>query len=241
MPWSRPSRQRRPWRPVVLAVAVLASVLAAPLAPPATSHAEPVGPRSTPVLVLPPEVTFTLGVATDSYVLEATGDPVPAIGVDRLPPGLRLIPHGDGSATLVGQPTGPAGTTTVWVRAQSAVSAVVSPMRVSVQQPPAFVDRGPLVFTAGEYGSVTVRTVGFPAPGLAVDGDLPEGLAFVDRGNGTATVFGTPLGGPQSAPVTLTAVNVVADVSLTTSVEVVLRPTPSAAPPLRPPGPRGVR
>ena len=81
-----------------------------------------------------------------------------------------------------------------------------------------------MVFAAGEFTTRVIRTVGFPAAGIGVEGELPAGLTFADNGDGTASIAGTPLDGPTSSPVTLTAVNVVSDASLTTVVRVVAPP-----------------
>lgn len=181
-----------------------------------------------PELTLPDDVTFVVGQRGDSYDLEANGDPVPTVSVDGLPQGLRLTVYGDGSATLHGTPTGPAGVTTVEVRAANADAISSRSLTVVVQQRPAFVDSGPLVFRAGVFAMATIRTTGFPAPGIGLDGDLPAGLTFVDNGDGTGTISGTPLGGPGRTPITLTAVNEVADASHTTTVEVTATPDTDA-------------
>lgn len=247
MPTTRSSRLRRP---VVVVLAMLLSLLgllagsampasALPLdsslldgspvaalpddASPATGTSDAALPgdgNTAPELTLPIDVTFVVGQPGDSYAIEANGDPVPTVSVDGLPPGLQLTTYEDGSAILHGTPTGPAGVTAVEVRAANTNAISYGSLTVVVQQQPAFVDRGPLVFTAGVFTTATIRTTGFPAPGIGLDGDLPVGLTFVDHGDGTGTIFGTPLGGPESAPITLTAVNEVADVSLTTAVEV---------------------
>ncbi len=232
MPSAHPPRSRRPVRlaAVLLGlVGLLGSVGVAgsaglpggPLVAEAAPYASAPG---DPTLTLPSSPDFVLGRAGTSYVIEADGDPLPAIGVDRLPPGLRLVVHGDGSATVEGTPTGPAGSTTVAVTAQNASGSTTEPLTVTVQQGPVFLDRGPLSFVAGEFTSLTVRAAGFPAPGLAAEGDLPAGLGFTDNGDGTATIAGTPVEGPAQSPVTLTAVNVVSDVALTTTVRVIVRP-----------------
>lgn len=218
MPSFRPSHPRRP---VVAVLAVVLGLLALLLGPAAGVGAAPYVAADAPRLKLPEAAVFVLGQPGDAYVIEADGDPMPAMGVGPLPPGLRLVAHGDGSATLAGTPTGPAGTTIVEVRAQNVAGAVTGPLTVVVQQAPAFVDRGPAVFPVGRFSSVVVRTVGYPAPGIGLDGDLPAGLSYVDNADGTATISGTPVDGPDSAPVTLTAVNEVADASLTTAVQVV--------------------
>lgn len=183
-----------------------------------------------PELTLPDDVTFVVGRRGDSYDIEASGDPVPTITVDGLPRGLRLTVYGDGSATLHGTPTGPAGETTVEVRAANADVISTQSLTVVVQQRPAFVDRGRLRFSVGVFADATIRTTGFPAPGIGLDGDLPAGLTFVDNGDGTGTISGTPLGGPGSTPITLTAVNEVADASHTTTVEVSATPDTDARP-----------
>lgn len=179
---------------------------------------------AVPELTLPDDVTFVVGQRGDSYAIEANGDQVPVISVDGLPPGLRLTTYGDGSAILHGTPTGPAGVTTVEVRAANAEAISSQSLTVVVQQRPAFVDLGRLVFRAGAFTSSTIRTTGFPAPGIGLDGDLPAGLTFADNGDGTGTISGSPLGGPESAPITLTAVNEVADASQTITVEVTVTP-----------------
>lgn len=193
------------------------------------SNGEPPGAATSdasmaPVLSLPIDVTFVVGRPGDSYTLEANGDPVPTVSVDGLPPGLRVTAYSDGSAILHGTPTGPTGVTTVDVRAANTNAISYQSMTVAIQQQPAFVDRGRLLFSAGVFTSATIRTTGFPAPGIGLDGDLPAGLTFFDHGDGSATISGTPLGGPESAPITLTAVNEVADASWTTTVEVITTP-----------------
>ncbi len=118
MPSSRPPQPRRP---VIVVVSVVLGVLALLCGPTTTGSAYPYASDSGPTLTLPTEPTFVLGQPGTSYVIEADGDPVPAIGMDKLPPGLRLTAHGDGSATIEGTATGPVGDLTVEVTAQNAV------------------------------------------------------------------------------------------------------------------------
>jgi Abnormal spindle-like microcephaly-assoc'd, ASPM-SPD-2-Hydin/Divergent InlB B-repeat domain len=49
-------------------------------------------------------------------------------------------------------------------------------------------------FMQGTPGSFTITTTGYPAPSLSISpaGSLPSGLTFVNNGNGTATISGTP-------------------------------------------------
>jgi len=54
--------------------------------------------------------------------------------------------------------------------------------------------------------SDTIYTNGYPAPAITETGALPTGLTFVDNGNGTATLSGTPATGTGALyPITITA------------------------------------
>ena len=44
----------------------------------------------------------------------------------------------------------------------------------------------------------TVTTAGTPTPAITVTGTLPAGVTFVDNGDGTATLAGTPAAGPAA-------------------------------------------
>jgi len=53
-----------------------------------------------------------------------------------------------------------------------------------------------------------VTTTGFPTPTLSETGTLPSGVTFVNNGNGTATLSGTPASGTAGTyPITITANN----------------------------------
>ena len=63
-------------------------------------------------------------------------------------------------------------------------------------------------FTAGQPGTFTVTTTGFPAPSINETGALPSGVTFTDNNNGTATLGGTPAGGSGGVyPLTIGASN----------------------------------
>ena len=56
-----------------------------------------------------------------------------------------------------------------------------------------------------------MTTTGFPTATLSETGALPTGVTFVDNGNGTATLAGTPAAGTGGTyPLTITAANGVA-------------------------------
>jgi hypothetical protein len=57
-------------------------------------------------------------------------------------------------------------------------------------------------------GQLPVTATGAPTPSVTQTGALPGGLTFVDNGNGTATLSGTPSAGTAgSYPLTITATN----------------------------------
>jgi hypothetical protein len=60
---------------------------------------------------------------------------------------------------------------------------------------PAFTSRTTAGFTAGTAGSFTITTTGSPAASISTSSSLPNGLTFQDNGDGTATIFGTPVDG----------------------------------------------
>ncbi len=59
-------------------------------------------------------------------------------------------------------------------------------------------------FTVGVAGSFTITTTGSPTPSITETGTLPSGLTFVDNGNGTATLSGTPLASGTAGVYTIT-------------------------------------
>ena len=58
--------------------------------------------------------------------------------------------------------------------------------------PPTFTSSTIADFGVGMAGSFTVTTSGSPVAPIHETGTLPRGLSFVDNGNGTATLSGTP-------------------------------------------------
>ncbi len=74
---------------------------------------------------------------------------------------------------------------------------------------PAITSANAVAFTVGSTGSFTVTTSGAPTPTLARGGvALPNGATFVDNGDGTGTLSGTPAAGTGgSYALTFTATN----------------------------------
>ncbi|MCU1496891.1 MAG: hypothetical protein JWM47_844, partial [Acidimicrobiales bacterium] len=65
----------------------------------------------------------------------------------------------------------------------------------TVGRAPAITSADTTTFLVGTPGSFTVTTTGSPTPSLARTGALPAGITFVDNGDGTATLAGTPAAG----------------------------------------------
>ncbi len=58
----------------------------------------------------------------------------------------------------------------------------------------------------GTAESFTVTTTGIPTAAMTETGTLPSGVTFIDNGDGTATLAGTPAAGTGgSYPLTITA------------------------------------
>ncbi|WP_019135849.1 beta strand repeat-containing protein, partial [Cellulomonas massiliensis] len=144
-----------------------------------------------PVLDHAPTATFTRGQA-GSFGVTAGGYPVPTITAAGLPAGLTLTDRGDGTASITGTPT-VAGTTSVTLTATNSVATRTSTLAVTVQSAPSITSSDDATFVRGAAGSFTVSTTGVPAPALTITaGTVPAGLTFVDNGDGTATISGTP-------------------------------------------------
>jgi autotransporter-associated beta strand protein len=144
----------------------------------------------------PSDKTFTVG-SSDTFTVSTTGFPAPALSEGgTLPVGLNFTDNGDGTATLAGTPAdGTGGSYTLVITAHNGVGTdATQTFTLDVDQPPAVSSPDNTTLIAGSQGSFTVTTTGFPAPTLSETGTLPNGLTFVDNGDGTATLTGTPGG-----------------------------------------------
>jgi len=84
--------------------------------------------------------------------------------------------------------------------------AVVQP--VQQNQPPAITSAGSATLQVGVPGAFTVTATGTPTPTITAAGAMPGGVSFVNNGDGTATLSGTPAAGAGGTyPITLTATN----------------------------------
>jgi uncharacterized repeat protein (TIGR01451 family) len=176
-----------------------------------TSNTATISVSQPPAITSANSATFTIGVA-GSFTVTTTGFPTPSIKESGpLPNGLTFVDNGNGTGTLHGTPMvfigGDFGIT---FTAQNGVgSPATQPFTIILQQAPAFTSANNAVFAYGVPNSFTVTTVGFPAPTIHESGTLPPWLTFVDNGNGTATLSGTPSYVSGAFALVLTATNVV--------------------------------
>ncbi|MBN2387249.1 MAG: Ig-like domain repeat protein [Anaerolineales bacterium] len=164
-----------------------------------------------PTITSANSVTFTAGTA-GSFTVTTSGFPIPAIsrGGAVLPSGVNFGDNGDGTATLSGTPA--AGTGNVYNLTFTASNGTLPDdtqnFTLTVEEAPAITSPNNVTFAVGTTSSFTVMTTGYPVPAIFEAGTLPSGVAFVDNGNGTGTLSGTPAAGSQGTyPITITANN----------------------------------
>lgn len=168
----------------------------------ATSPVAELGSASTTVTLVvsaPPRITtpaaklFALGEAVDFPVV-ASGHPAPVFAAGTIVPGVTI----DASGRVTGAPT-VAGAASATVTASNATATASASFPVTVTDAPAVTSAAAATFTVGDAATFAITTAGFPAPSLTLSGALPDGVAFLDAGDGTATLSGTPLAGEGGA------------------------------------------
>ena len=135
-------------------------------------------------------------------------------GGASLPTGVAFVDNGDGTATLSGTPaTGTSGIYPFTITATNGVPTAASQeFTLTINLAPAITTVNATTFEVGVAGSFTVGSDGFPGAGTmsVTDGGatLPSGVSFVDNGDETATLSGTPDAGTGGTyPFTITAAN----------------------------------
>ena len=188
------------------------------------------GPGSPATIVSSPAATFVVATSGVFQIL-TTGFPTPQLSkAGALPAGVSFQDNGDGTATLAGIPgAGTAGFFGLTVTASnSSGPPALQNFTLTVQQAPSLASTTPVTFTVGSTSSIAVTATGWPTPAITSTGLLPSGLTFVDHGNGTGTLSGTPASGTAGAynPV-LTAANAVGSLDL--AMTVLVKDPPAAS------------
>jgi DNA-binding beta-propeller fold protein YncE len=184
--------------------------------PPIPVGSYPVAIAITPTAV-PRRPAFTSDSATTAafgeaftFTVTTTGDPAPRITeTGQLPPGVRFTDHGDGTATISGTPAkAAAGVYQLTLTARNTHGTVTQVFTLTVTRAPALPKIRTIRTRVGAALHLTIRATGYPPPALAESGPLPRGLTLTDKGNGTATIAGTPAAGSRGCyRVTITATN----------------------------------
>ncbi len=179
-------------------------------------YTAPVALGSTTIVAAAVAPSFTSGASTTftagsagSFTVTTSGSPKPSISkTGGLPSGVTFTDNGNGTATLAGTPA--AGTGGNYPISLSATNGVVpdgsQSFTLTVNQAPSITSGSNTTFSSGTAGSFSVTSTGFPKPSLSETGALPSGVTFVDNGDGTATLAGTPATG-GTFPLTIKATN----------------------------------
>jgi hypothetical protein len=108
----------------------------------------------------------------------------------------------------VNVPGGGTVNNSVTVSGAGAASTPSNTDTVTIDIAPSITSGNSTTFTPGTNGSFPVTAAGTPTPSLHESGALPSAVTFVDNGNGTATLSGTPAPGTGGTyPLTITASN----------------------------------
>ena len=166
--------------------------------------------NAAPAITSANSTTFTQG-SSGSFTVTSTGNPTPAlVETGSLPNGVTFAAHSNGTATLAGTPAaGTSGTYPITFTASNGVSPnATQSFTLTVNAAPAITSNNSTTFTVGSTGTFTVTSTGYPTAGLTESGTLPNGVTFVDNGDGSATLSGMPAAGTGGTyPITVTASN----------------------------------
>jgi len=137
--------------------------------------------------------------AVGSFTITTSGSPVPSITTSStLPSGVTLTDNSDGTATLGGTPAFSTGG--VYVLNLVANNGIIpngtQTFTLTVNADPSFTSADNTTLTVGSAASFTVTTNGYPDPSISItSGTLPDGVTFLDNGDGTGSLGGTPATG----------------------------------------------
>jgi len=156
-----------------------------------------IGPVQPPLIISADSTTFLAGTV-GTFTVTSIGGPTPTVSeTGVLPSGVTFVDNADGSATLAGTPA--AGTGGIYhlmfTASNGQVPSATQSFTLTVKEAPAITSVTATAFAIGIAKSFTVTTSGFPTSTLSETGALPSGVTFVDNGNGTATLAGTPAAG----------------------------------------------
>ena len=162
-----------------------------------------------PAITSAATTTFTVGTA-GTFTVTATGVPTPTLTeTGALPGGVTFVDNHDGTATFAGTPAAAGPFPLTITAANGVVPDATQTFTLTVAPAPA----APIITSTshhdvhgGHGGHVHGDGYRGPDPTLTETGALPGGVTFVNNGDGTATLAGTPA--PAGTfPLTITAAN----------------------------------
>ncbi len=165
---------------------------------------------ASPVITSAAGTDFVTGTA-GTFTVTSTGFPTASLSaIGSLPPGVTFTDNGDGTATLSGTPAATSsGTYPISIDATNGVGPdATQSFTLSVDAVPVITSAAQATFSTAGAGSFTVTSTGNPTATLSETGSLPSGVSFVDNGDGTGTLSGTPAAGTGGTyPITFGATN----------------------------------
>ncbi len=188
--------------------------------------------QTPPAITSANHISFIIGTA-GTFTITTSGYPTAGITQSgSLPSGITFTDNGNGTATLAGTPavvTG--GAYNLTITAQNGIgSDAVQAFTLNINAAPAITSADRATFALGESGLFTVTAPVFPLAAISETGALPSGVTFLDNGDGTAVLSGTPaLGSAGPYPITITAANGVLPDAVQSFILTVTKATPLIA------------
>jgi hypothetical protein len=184
--------------------------------------------QQVPAITSATTATFTTA-KTGTFKVTTTGSPAAALSIaETLPAGVNFVDNGNGTATLSGTAT-TGGVYPLTITATNAAGTTSQTFSLVVDQAPAVTSAATAIYAFGQPTSFTVTTSGYPTAALTQTGTLPTGVTFVDNGDGTATLAGTPTGTAKTYALKFTAKNAAGSVSQSFSLVVIQAPVFTSA------------
>ena len=189
--------------------------------------------KSAPKITSANTVTVKYGVAMVPFAVTTTGYPVAILSATGLPSGLKFADNGNGTAAITGTPNDNVyGLYGVTIKASNSVGSISQAFSLFVTKAPAFksINKNKLIAVLGSPYTLTVNTTGYPTVTLSESGALPSNMKFVDNGNGTGTISGTPASGTTgNYTIKITATNSIDSITETFTLIVVQPPKITSA------------
>ena len=170
----------------------------------------------------------------NTFLVQTAGFPKSTVTeTGALATGVSFQSTTSGTGVLSGTPAaGQGGNYVITFTATNGVTPTATQtFTLTVFDAPAITSAFTKSFTLGSADTFTVGTTGFPTNAITETGTLPTGVSFVDNGNGTATLAGTPATGTQGVyGISLNADNGIgSDATQVLTLTVGIPPTVSSA------------